>query len=313
MHIEIIDDLQQFSRVKDNWASVYEADPEAQIFLSWTWLSKWLTRLDNQWFILAARPHPGSLHYVAFFPLQVRCVAGKDGRLYNEITMAGNKIADYTGLICMPEFEDQAIPAFAAFIKSLHWAELNLEFVRASDRRLALLLPHFPDADFEAVQVDEVNRIDNINNCICPYISLPDDWDEYLNNNVSSNSRQKIRRFLRKVEESDEFRITIADRDTVKDDLEILLQQWEIKWKPRKGELVNGIKNIVRIMLMHCFDNDLLFLPVLWRGDRPLGGFGHSDRHHKKIVVFCHRVARRNGQQSPTRPRASRVQHSVCH
>ncbi len=49
-------------------------------------------------------------------------------------------------------------------------------------------------------QVSTVNP-DGIDNSICPSVALPDDLDRFLETKVSSNTRQKIRRFLRQVEE----------------------------------------------------------------------------------------------------------------
>jgi hypothetical protein len=43
MHIETIDDPAGLTRVEDAWNAVYDADPDAQVFLSWKWLSAWLT------------------------------------------------------------------------------------------------------------------------------------------------------------------------------------------------------------------------------------------------------------------------------
>ena len=54
----------------------------------------------------------------------------------------------------LPDFEAQAIPAFAARVKQLNWTEFRLEFLHASERRTALLidatisgLPPFLTAD----------------------------------------------------------------------------------------------------------------------------------------------------------------------
>jgi hypothetical protein len=42
MHIDAFDKFQNFLTLKRDWDSVYKADPEAQFFLSWTWMSRWL-------------------------------------------------------------------------------------------------------------------------------------------------------------------------------------------------------------------------------------------------------------------------------
>ena len=96
MFIDIIDNLEDFKRLKDNWDRVYDADPEAQFFLSWTWLSQWLPVRPN-WFILAAKQSEDASSYVAFLPLRLRTKLRHGSGFHNELSMAGNSGADYTG------------------------------------------------------------------------------------------------------------------------------------------------------------------------------------------------------------------------
>jgi hypothetical protein len=263
MYIDVIENFQTFTQIRKNWDAVYEADPEAQFFLSWIWLSGWLKGVDtkSQWFILAAKPDGDAPAYVAFFPLRLRFKSTKAGRQYNEITMAGNRKADYTGLICIPAFQDQAIPAFARYIKQLNWAILNLEFFCASDERTRLFLQHFPQREFAIAEIEQINKRDGINNCICPHVKLPSDWESYLNTNLSSNTRQKVRRFLRKIDNSSEFRITHSTADTIEQDVEILLRFWVLKWGDRKGDGLASIQNINRVMLAIAFEDARYFYP----------------------------------------------------
>jgi hypothetical protein len=100
--------------------AVYDADPEAQFFLSWSWLAKWLATLARPWFILAARPDAGS-DYVAFLPLRLRTTERRSDGIHTELNIAGNYGSDYTGFICAPEFQQYAIPALAKHFGQLNW------------------------------------------------------------------------------------------------------------------------------------------------------------------------------------------------
>ncbi|HMN14977.1 MAG TPA: GNAT family N-acetyltransferase [Bellilinea sp.] len=285
MHVEIIDNFQDFTQVKVNWDAVYEADPEAQFFLSWTWMSKWLEWIEDQWFILAAKPKANAPAYVAFLPLRLRTEMRKGGGFYNEINMAGRPAADYTGLICAPEFQSDATPALAKYIQHLNWAILDFEYTRLSEEPMRLFLSSFTRQELE-IKIIENSCNDAIDLCICPYIRLPKDWDTYLSKNISPNTRQKIRRFLRKTENSGEFRITHANADTISRDLEILLRFWGLKWGSRKGKGSRRIQERTRVMLMHCFDHGSLFLPVLWKGDAPLGALAILVDTAKRSLLF---------------------------
>jgi tetratricopeptide (TPR) repeat protein len=285
MRIDIIDNLEAFARLKPDWEAVYQADPEAQFFLSWTWMSKWLPMLEGPWFILAVTPTTNASDYVGFFPLRLRLKERKAGGFYNEINMAGNFSADYTGFICTPEFQNRVIPALAACLKRLNWTRLNLENIQMSDERRRLFLSHFSKKEFDTKEHERVNKRDNINNRICPYAALPNDWDSYLAG-LSANTRQKIRRFLRQIEGSDEFRITHADADSVERDLKVLLRFWGAKWGPRKGNRLNTILTSNFKMLKSCSESGALFLPVLWRGETPLGALASLIDPYKKSFLF---------------------------
>ena len=113
MHIDIIETSSSLAELEDNWNAVYDADDEAQIFLSWKWLSGWLSCIPGPWFILAAKARDAAdLPYVAFFPLRLQTTIEKSD-VFSDVRMAGNFGADYTGIVCRPEAEHRVIPAFA--------------------------------------------------------------------------------------------------------------------------------------------------------------------------------------------------------
>ena len=169
MHIDIIETLPSLAKLEDNWNAVYDADDEAQIFLSWRWLSGWLSYIEGPWFILAAKAgEAADLPYVAFLPLRLQTTIEK-ADVISDMRMAGNFGADYTGIICRPEAENKVIPAFARCIRQMNWARLNLENVRMSERRARLLLACFPKASFSSTEVGRVDKVDGIDNSLCPY------------------------------------------------------------------------------------------------------------------------------------------------
>lgn len=270
VQIRVIDNLQAFGELRANWDLVYDNDPDAQFFLSWTWLSQWLPMLTGSWFILAAKP-AGTEHYVAFLPLRTRLRERKQGGFYNEICMAGNYQADYTGLICMAEFDQLAIPVLAKYISKSPWARLNLDNIRTTDERLRLFLDGFPDSKFIIKPQERINKPENINNCICPHVTLPDNWETYLNETLGSETRRTIKRFMKRVGETGDLRITHADATTIERDVKILLGLWTVQWGKRKGERLQTILRSNFQALTRAFADGSLFLPIMWMGDKPVG------------------------------------------
>lgn len=288
MHIDKIDNFETFNKVRENWDFVYKADPQAHFFLSWVWLSGWLPQTHEPWFILAAKPDTEDSSYVAFFPLKISLKHQHGGTFETEICMAGNSMADYTGLIGLPGYEEKVILAFVTYIQQQFvWSSFDVKSILSTDTKISLLLRSFSQDSFELSQI----RIQSVNekdpdHYIAPYISLPNDWDSYLQNYVGSNTRQKIRRFLRKIETSDEFYITHVNADNLQSQIDILLKFWESRWKKQFRANFDVNMNYYHLILRHCFKNNCLYLPVLWQGKKPLGAIANFVDVQQKAMLF---------------------------
>ncbi|MBA5777075.1 GNAT family N-acetyltransferase [Stappia sp. F7233] len=287
MRISLIDKMEELQKLEAVWTDIYERDPESHFYLSWSWLEGYLKRTDDNWQILVATPD-GASEPVAFFPLRFALRRNsKSGQFSNGYAMAGNYAADYTGFLCLPEHEDKAIPAFATYLRQQRWAYLKLDYLRISDRRKSLFVDGFSKKTFRRQNFQRVNKTDNVNNLICPYVDLADSFDDFLAEKLSSNMRQKLRRLLRKVEGNEEFRITHANAETIERDTEILNGFWKLQWGHRKGTRLQAILRSNKFMLTKGFEAGTLFMPLLWQGDRPLGVLGiFTDRVRKEMLFL---------------------------
>ncbi|MDJ0732528.1 MAG: GNAT family N-acetyltransferase [Nostocaceae cyanobacterium] len=286
MQVTVINDFENLKQIRTDWEAIYESDPQAQFFLSWVWLYGWfhMKSKNDPWFVLAAKPDDNS-SYVAFFPLGMR-----RNQEHGELYMGGNSMADYTGLICLPEYEEQVVHAFATYIQQnlewLEWSVFRLKNILEADKRMHLFAKIFANNGFEIYQYQVKNKQDNTNNYCCPYISLPEDWEQYLQNYLSANTRQKIRRFLRKIDNSDEFQITHVNADNLEQHIHILLNLWQSRWRTRKGEDTEVFLKFLYAMLHHSFDSNCLYLPVLWHRDVPIAVIANLIDFNKKAFLF---------------------------
>ncbi|MET0677869.1 MAG: GNAT family N-acetyltransferase [Bradyrhizobium sp.] len=285
MHIDVIETMHSLTGLEDNWNAVYDSDDEAQVFLSWQWLSGWLSSIPGPWFILAAKERDAAgLPYVGFFPLRIQTGIEKADVL-GEVRMAGSYAADYTSILCRPDVDNKVIPAFARALKQINWARLHLDNVRMSERRLRLVTACFPDAAFRSTPVDRINKADGIDNSVCPYAPLPADWDGYLAQ-LSTNTRQKIRRLLKQVEASAEYRITVATAETFDRDLETLLGFWATRWRARKADRIDSLIRGNAAMLTRSFHAGLVYLPTFWHGERPVAALATLVEPRKRTFSF---------------------------
>ncbi|MCB1911844.1 MAG: GNAT family N-acetyltransferase [Rhodocyclaceae bacterium] len=287
MQLDIIDSFAAFEALEANWKAVYAADPEAHYFLSWGWMRQLFSDEGNNWCVLAARHSTDDSDHVAFFPLLRRVRFSKSRqRFCSEIQMAGSiSWADYTGFICHPDHETAAA-AFGAHLRSMGWRRLTLKNFRAPAKRLASFISALEGPDLHHDERQRIVKTDNTNLLVCPYVSLPEDFDRYLQDRISANTRQKIRRFLRKIDQSDELRFTEADSRTFERDIEILVAFWRSKWARRKGDRVDELASKYRSILHQARADDALFLPVLWRGSEPLGALASFVDREKKTLMF---------------------------
>ena len=183
MIISLIEDINQFDRLKDVWENVYSKDPCSQIFLSWSWLRGWFDATSNNWSILAYQADSNS-PYVAFFPLAINSVKKYAVPLYSLLQMAGCPAADYTGFLCLPEYEEEAIHNFAIYVQqNLKWDIFQMKEV--FDPRLDVFLNSFPRKQFS---------IQKYYNKSCTGINLPNTWEQYLQDFMGSKTRKNLRK-----------------------------------------------------------------------------------------------------------------------
>lgn len=292
MHVDVITNREALVRLRDNWEAVYQADPEAQLFMSFTWIAGWFERLGSQWLVLAAKESREAPDYIAFFPLQLRTERARDGKFQNELRTGGGYFAGYAGFLCDPRFEHDAIRAFADHTKQRNWRRLHLENICVSPERLSLFLNEFPAAQFVTEKVQRPDDGDGIDHDIYVYVNLPASWDAFLSERLSKNNRKNARVAMRTVETGDEFRITTPTADTVEADIEALLKLWESQWAAKlaaryHAQLPYAMMNNFRRMMRCCFADDALLLPVLWQGENRIGiQASLIDRKNRSLICL---------------------------
>jgi CelD/BcsL family acetyltransferase involved in cellulose biosynthesis len=281
MRVDVVNGAEGLANLKGDWGAVYDADPDAQYFLSWDWVTAWSTEVHKSSFVLAVRSAGEASPYCAFLPLRLRIAAIKGGGHFSIVEMACEGVADYTGLLCRPEMEDDAIKALSQYVKSMGWKFLLFSSFRASDKRMQTILANFPKKYFE---VEDFNVIfpDGTDHGIFPYVELPTDWEDYLSTKLGSETRRKVRRFMRQVEGPDGFRITTTAADTLDRDLDTLFRFWTLMWGSDHETYVNAH----HVMFRRCFEAGSLYLTVMWQGDRALGALANLLDDVKKAMLF---------------------------
>lgn len=286
MFIDVIETVQGLADARRDWEAAWEADAHAHYFISWDFMFRFL-KSKQRWLVLAVRRDrdAGSSH-IAFLPLRLQTRQNEDGLFVDEFYMAGNYVCDYTGFIAQPEFESDAIEAFAGWFSQQSWYQLKLDNIfGANERREALVQAlQGPLVMFRDSAPPLRNGLDNT---ICPVVALPDDLELYLTRTLGSRTRKEVRRYLRWMDCESEYRITHSMSATVEHDLDILFHFWRIRWSAEKGEKTEGMIKSTRQMLMTCHDAGDLDVVVLWKGERPLGvNVNILDRRKRRLLFY---------------------------
>jgi hypothetical protein len=270
MQTDCIDDVHRLDKLKTDWETVYAADPHVTVFTSWAWLRGWIEATPHNWLVLAIRPDNAS-PYVAFLALFTD--AATRGRLHRgKLQMGGDRWADHTGFVCLPEYEEEAIEIFAVFMqKHLQWDEFHIRNV--FDPRLDLFLNCFSPRKFGVRQLDSIS---------CPYIPLPDNWSQYLQGLSRRSTRKNLKYYTRQIERLNGFRVTHVQADNLEGQIETLLTLWQSRWGPKPEHVLN----VFRATFHRCFESNYLWITILWDGITPISGIGAFADQQKKTFSY---------------------------
>jgi len=309
MKVTVIDDISRFYELRKEWNAIYALDPDVTAFDSWAWLCGWLESTPRKWLVLGVQqddPQPcvrenhmrevsthgasESTPYVAFMAFSART---KESR--NILSMGGYPHADHTGFVCLPEYVREAIPAMAVFVREqLEWDTLQL--LNVFDPRLDLFVKHLSS---KRISIQETKGPS------CPYIPLPESWDQYFNTMLGSSTRRGLRNDLNKIRRLEGFHVTEIQRGNAESHIETLLSLWQARWGLKDDDnymdlRLEDVINIKRSFLRSCFEDDRLWLNIVWDGETPIAaGAVFVDTVRKNFCILKIAANYQYAQYSP--------------
>jgi len=284
MRIERIEDLAGLDRLESAWNALYAADAHAHVFMSWPWMREWLRITPYKWTVLVARDASGEV--AGLVPLALAGPRQWGVGLVQTLYMGGKPISDYSGFLAFEKHAGAALAALGRYAaKRLSWDRFRLQHV--IDPRLAAFLDGLSAAATRVRDDDVIS---------CPYLTLPGDWDEYLEGSLSYNNRYKLRRGIRQVERLPGFRTTVSTAGSVDDDIAKVLGMWRARWGTLQPHDLENYQRMLRSM----FDAGVLWLRMLWEGDEPVAGLvGFIDPVTREFSYFFSGFNPRHGRLSP--------------
>jgi hypothetical protein len=249
MNVTLINARDQFYELRQAWNDIHARDPDATVYQSWAWLCGWIESAPHEWLVVAVQrqgtvqsdpvPHAGTASppgvdmrepYVAFLAFS-RQTQAENGSGYM-LLMGGSRSVDHTAFVCLPEVTDEAIPALAVFIRDqVEWNTFELRNV--SDPRLDLFLQHLASRRID---------IQEVNGTACPYIPLPETWDEYFKGFIGKSTRQNCSNYLNRIKRLEGFHVTEIQRSTADSHIDTLLSLWQARWGLENDNIFGGVK-----------------------------------------------------------------------
>lgn len=268
----------EISHLHDQWDALYSRDPEAQFFQSRTFIEPIVTRRPEDYAFLTVCSGEELLGLVALWA-KLRWDENR-ACFRTDLLFAGAKNwADYNAPLVCPSHEANTLEAMALEIKDMHWGRLRLKNLRMSPGRRQLFLEAFEGKDFGSREVEKIINKGTTNNLLCPAIPLPETFDDYLGN-LSRNTRQKLRRLLRKL---DEGAFTVRYGQT-REDLETFMDLWTELWSKKKDR--ERLARTYARTLMDGMERGSLSMPMLMRDDKVLGVLANFIDPIKRTVSF---------------------------
>lgn len=282
---QVIADLEALRRLKPEWDSLLAQDPDAGIFLSHDWLAPAFAAHPGRWRVFALRD--GAAALLCILPVKYRVHWSQSQGAFTTEIEAGGRLAwgEYTGFICRAGHEETALAAMALHLRALPWKTLSLRY-EPTRRRCDLFAAALGDGFQHRYRSYRINS-GTTDNLVSPQVPLTDDFETLMAERLSANTRQKIRRFRRKLLGSGEYRLQVSTPGTVERDIAQLLVNWVAKWSDKHGE-AKAVQIAERYgrALLTAEAMGALYLPTLWQGDRMLGALGHVIDDRRKIAHF---------------------------
>lgn len=286
MRIEVIDTIRRLAECALDWDELYKADPHAHFYLSSQFISAAATQAAGRFRILTVWSDDGRC--VGLLPLVVTIRwSKKKRRLYNVLDMLGHVFdADYTGILCDPQFETQVCKAVAGHVSQMECGRIILNYFSGPPSRLQAFTSAFEPAVFETQTNEHFINNGQANNLICPYIALPETFSQYLGG-LRSSGRQKLRKLLRQLGSDPSLKMTRSRPETYPRDVAILSDLWYQKHVQDKGEKrAAHLADLFKEAVMLGLADGTVYLAILWRGGTPVAAQANYIDHVKRQMLF---------------------------
>jgi CelD/BcsL family acetyltransferase involved in cellulose biosynthesis len=250
MIVERISTLEGFEAERTRWELLEKQDPNVTVFTTWKWLRAYLPVARYRWTILVLREGPDAIAYLP--------IARNASPLDRELFLAGNPVADYTGMIALPSRAEAAIGAFADVLAAEPWDGFNVCDV--NDPRLETLVRRLTERGMQVESTYETR---------CLSSALPETWQSYITESITAKTRVNMLRVERRLADAlPNFRIS----EPCDDDIDAHVEAMVVVNHKRWGGNLRNARRRFGTLFRNAYDQGILRMFIYWDGDRPIAG-----------------------------------------
>ena len=284
--IEVVDTLAGFGAMKGAWEALAARDTASGFYLSWDWLARLFAQNPGRWLVLALRDplHPGRL--VAALPLRTSLRWSRTRMGFQTQLSAAGRLgfSEYTGFLCDPARETWAIPALGAALATMPFERFSLRY-EPTLSRLRRFAAVFEPELFEVTWPEHRINGGETNQLVAPRVALPADFDSYTAG-LSRNRRKKLFKARRALEADGSLHFRLPDAASFEADRDALLALWQTRWDGQMpADRIAETARAYGVWLDRCWSLGVLYMPMLWQGDRMIGALGNvMDRARGQMI-----------------------------
>ena len=190
IRIEHIYNNQEFANLQENWDRLHSQSPIRDAFLTWEWLWTWWKHYSQNKDLWLTTAWQGE-QLAGIAPLML-IKKRKYGQTFRILKALGAPDCDISGFL-VHNGNECILQALCDFIISQqkHWDAIELDEFHNDDPQTLFVIKYFQKFSFDTLKIVKDHY----------YLPIESDWPTYFNN-ISGNTRNDVKRRIRRAEEN---------------------------------------------------------------------------------------------------------------
>ncbi|WP_425046341.1 GNAT family N-acetyltransferase [Primorskyibacter sp. S87] len=280
--IFLVDDRRGFESLRPHYEALYAVDTQASHFLSPNWIGSILEENPGRSRIIALRDEDAPGGISALLPLERSLHWNRRQQMFQTRYTALGRLglSSYTGFLCAPGREVDALPRLAKVIAEMPWGGLSIRY-EANHHRADIFAQAFPKDEFEVTWPEHRVAGGKVDQLLCPVLLLPASYKAYLDS-LNPKMRKRVRR-AQSLTRGATFRS--ASPDSYANDRDQLLDLWSAHFEGAENETKRvAMVDRYRALLDRAQATGHLYLVSFWLGRTCLGASAFvADRRARRL------------------------------